>query len=197
MFSLTFMKEVFLSNRSTGAVTPSSRQLAERITDLAEVPGNKVIVEYGPGTGVFTEVILRKKDPDALFFAMEVNEAFVDATRKRCPGVTVYHDCAQNTMQHLKDAGHDRCDLIISGLPWTRFSGTLQDEILESTHEVLRPGGKFLTFGYTISPLMPAGRAFFCHKLRAKFGNVTQSSPIWQNFPPCRVYMAQKSPNHV
>jgi len=191
------MKEVFLSNRSTGAITASSRQLAECITDLAQIPGNKVIVEYGPGTGVFTEVILRKKDPDALFFAMEVNGAFVEATRKRCPGVTVYHDCAQNTLQHLKEADHAQCDLIISGLPWTRFSGSLQDEILQSTYEVLRPGGKFLTFGYTTSPLMPSGRAFFCRKLPDKFGKVTRSSTIWHNFPPCHVYMTQKSMNNV
>lgn len=193
MFSLTFMKEVFLSNRSTGAVSPSSRQLAERITDLAEISGNKIIVEYGPGTGVFTEVIQRKKDPGATFFAMEVNDAFVEVTRKRCPGVTVHHDCAQNTFKYVKDAGAEQCDLIISGLPWTRFPGGLQDEILESTFKVLRPGGKFLTFGYTFSPLMPSGRAFFCHKLPDKFGKVTRSSVIWQNFPPCHVYIAQKA----
>ncbi len=197
LFSLTFMKEVLLANRSTGAISPSSQQLAHTITDLAEIPGNKVIVEYGPGTAVFTEEILRKKDPDALFFAMEVNERFVEATRQRCPGVTVHHDGAQNTIKYLREAGHEKCDLIISGLPWTRFDDALQNEILDATYDILKPGGRFLTFGYTISPLMPTGRAFFYHKLPGKFGKVRRSSPIWKNFPPCRVYIAEKTNGSV
>lgn len=194
MYILTFMKEVVFANRSTGAISPSSPQLAEAITDMAELPGNEVIVEYGPGTGVFTECIMRKKDPNALFFAMEVNESFVEATRKRCPGAQVYHDCAQNTRRYLQEAGHQHCDLIISGLPWSRFDDQLQNEILDATLEALRPGGRFLTFAYTFSSLLPAGRSFLYQKMPSRFARVEHSSTIWRNLPPCRVYIGEKAP---
>ena len=135
---LTFMMEVIRENKTTGALGPSSKALAEVVTDIARLSGAKAIVEYGSGEGVFTEAIARKMDDDALFIAMEINPALVEATRKRCPGVNVVYDGAQNALRHLKSSGRDHCDAIVSGLPWTRFDEGLQDEILDATYEVFR-----------------------------------------------------------
>jgi len=190
--TLTFLKEAVRANRSTGAIAPSSRHLAEKVTDLAGVPRADVIVEYGPGTGVFTETILRKKKPDARFIAMEVNETFVKATRERCPDATVIHDGAQNAARYLREMGCTHCDAIVSGLPWTNFDAALQDEILDATYDVLAPGGRFVTFAYVFSPVMPAGRRFLLHKLPAKFGRVSATRVVWGNLPPCAVYIADK-----
>lgn len=192
VFTLTFMKEVLLANRTTGAIAPSGRKLAEAVTEMARLGGEKVIVEYGPGTGVFTEVIMQKKDPDAYFIALEVNDEFVKATRERCPGVMVYEDSAESAIKYLREAGHDHCDVIISGLPWTRFDDALQDSILNATYEVLRPGGRFVTFAYAFSPWVPSGRKFFKGKLPAKFPKTSVSRPVWKNFPPCLVFTAEK-----
>ena len=186
------MKEVIRANKSTGAIAPSGRQLADTVTDMAQVHQSNVIVEYGPGTGVFTEAILLKKRPDAYFIALEVNEEFVKATQERCPGVHVYHDCAQNARRYLEEAGYDGCDTIVSGLPWTRFDDELQDEILQATYDVLVPGGRFVTFAYAVSPFVPSGRKFFREKLVAQFGPVERSEHIWKNFPPCVVFIAEK-----
>ena len=190
--TLTFLKEAVVANRSTGAIAPSSRFLADAVTDIAGVPRGKVIVEYGPGTGVFTEVILSKKQPDAHFIAMEVNPGFVEATRSRCPQATVIHDGAQHAARYLREAGHEHCDTIVSGLPWTNFDEALQDEILNATYDVLAPGGRFVTFAYLFSPLMPGGRRFLKHKLPAKFGKVSETRVVWANLPPCAVYAADK-----
>ncbi len=189
---LTFMKEVIRDNRTTGAFGPSSRRLAEVVTDLARLDEANVIVEYGSGEGVFTEAVLEKKKPDAFFIAMEVSATLVEATRQRCPAATVIHDGAQNAQQYLREAGHEHCDAIVSGLPWTRFDDGLQNEILEATYNVLAPGGRFVTFAYAMSPLFSSGRRFFFNKLPARFPDVTRVGPIWKNFPPCHVYMAKK-----
>lgn len=186
------MKEVLRANKSTGAIAPSSKQLADVVTELAELSEADVIVEYGPGTGVFTEAILQKKRKDAYFIALEVNPEFVKYTRKRCPGALVIEDSAQNALKHLRAAGYEHCDAIVSGLPWTRFDDALQDEILDATFEVLRPGGRFVTFAYATSPMVPSGKKFFKGKIKKKFGNVRQSKPIWKNFPPCVVFIAHK-----
>lgn len=192
-YTLEFMKGVLKQNKSTGALGPSSRELANVVTDLAELGGKRVIVEFGPGTGVFTEAILERKDPDALFLAMEVNEDFVEATRRRCPGVEVVHDGAQNTLQHLEARGHSACDVIVSGLPWTRFPDELQDEILDATYYVLAPGGHFVTFAYATSPYVPSGKKFFKGKMEEKFDRVWQTKRIWKNFPPCVVFVGEKA----
>jgi len=191
--TMVFMKEVFRANRTTGAIAPSSRRLAEAVTDMARVSEARVIVEYGPGTGVFTEAIMRKKRPEAFFIAMEVNPEFLKATQELCPNARVIHASAENAIPYLREAGHNHCDTIVSGLPWTRFDDALQDRILEATYNVLEPGGRFVTFGYTFSPLVPSGRKFFRGKLPAKFPKTTQSKPIWKNFPPCYVFIAEKS----
>jgi len=190
--TLEFMKEVILSNRDTGAFAPSSRALADVITNIARVSEAKVVIEYGPGTGVFTETILKKLDKDAYFAAFEVNESFVKVLQERFPNTNIYHDGAQNAIKYLREAGHEKCDAIVSGLPWTRFPESLQDEILEATWDILAPGGRFVTFAYSFSPLLPSGRRFLNGKLPKKFGKVIKSPPIWKNFPPCCVYIAEK-----
>lgn len=192
MSTLTFMREVIRANKSTGAFAPSSKALAEMVTDYADLKHADVIVEFGPGTGVFTKVIEQKMKPDALFIALEVNPEFVRATRKACKKVVVYQDGAQNTAKYLKQHGVDHCDTIISGLPWSRFSDDLQDEILDATYDVLAPGGRFVTFAYSASPYLPSGKKFFAGKLVRKFAHVRRSRQIWKNFPPSVVYVARK-----
>jgi len=190
--TLEFMKEVILSNRDTGAFAPSSKALADVITDMARLQGAKVVLEYGPGTGVFTETLLHKLDKDAYFAAFEVNETFVKVLKERFPNANIYQDGAQNAIKYMREAGHEHCDAIVSGLPWTRFPESLQDEILEATWNVLKPGGRFVTFAYSFSPLFPSGRRFLHGKLPEKFGKVEKSKAIWKNFPPCNVYIAEK-----
>ncbi len=186
------MKEVIRENKTTGALGPSSKALAEAVTDIAALAGARIIVECGSGEGVFTEAIYRKMDTDSSLIAMEVNPVLVAATKRRCPGVQVIHDGAQNAAKYLNQAGYDHCDVIVSGLPWSRFDDALQDKILDATYNVLGPGGRFVTFAYAFSPLFKSGHHFFKEKLPAKFPGVKRLGPIWKNMPPCHVYIGVK-----
>ena len=189
--TLNFIRQFVVHPGSTGAIAPSSSGLAELITDEADLPDAEAAVEFGPGSGVFTERILRKLSPDATFFAMEVNSDFVAATQARCPGVTVYQDSAVHTAKYLKRKGHDACDCVICGLPWAAFPETLQDELLATILTVLRPGGRFLTFAYLQGLLLPAGLRFR-RKLKTTFDRVTTTRTVWRNVPPAFVYCAEK-----
>jgi phospholipid N-methyltransferase len=176
---------------SVGAVAPSSWRLAELITDVAELRGASVVVEFGPGTGAFTEVILRKLAPGATFLAIEANKSFVEATRARLPGVTVIHDSAVSVRAHLESLGHSSCDCIVSGLPFASFPPSLQTEILSAAADVLTPGGRFVTFAYTHGLAWPPARRFR-RRLLAAFSEVKVTQTIWQNIPPAYVYRAIK-----
>jgi len=176
---------------SVGAVAPSSWRLAELITDAAGLERASVVLEFGPGTGAFTEVILRKLNPDAAFFAIEANASFADATRKRCPGVQVFHDSAVSVREHLEASGQTSCDCIVSGLPFSSFSPAQQDEMLAAVHDALIPGGTFVTFAYFGSLFWPLGRRFR-KRLREQFSEVSASQMVWRNIPPAFVYRAIK-----
>lgn len=189
--TLNFIRQFVVHPGSTGAIAASSSDLAELITDEADLTNAEAVVEFGPGSGVFTEQILRKLPPNATFFALEVNKDFVTATQARCPGVTIYQDSAVHTEKYLTMQGHDKCDCVICGLPWTAFPQALQDELLATIQTILRPGGRFLTFAYLQGLLLPAGLRFR-KKLNATFDRVTTTRTVWRNVPPAFVYCAEK-----
>ena len=188
---IQFLKQFVLHTVKTGAIAPSSEGLADLITDTAGLHSASAVIEFGTGTGVFTEKILQKIPGETSFFALEINPDFVKATRKRCPEAVVYQDSAANAKKYLGELGINECDCIICGLPWAAFSEELQNELLDTIIDVLKPGGKFLTFAYLQGMLLPAGMRFK-KKLSTRFNSVTKTKTIWLNFPPAFVYCAEK-----
>ena len=186
-----FIKQFFTNPTRTGAVHPSSEQLAELITGTAELKKRKTIVEIGSGTGVFTEKICQKKNNGSEFFVIELNPLFAEQTKKRCPSVNVFNDTAANIRKYLTLKGYSECECIISGLPWASFNEQLQDDILNSLYESMSPGAVFLTFAYLPSLVMPSGRRFR-KKLKDLFGNLHETEVVWNNIPPAFVYSVYK-----
>ena len=188
---INFIKEFMMYPTETGALAPSSCRLSELITDVADLSKAASVLEFGSGTGVFTEMILKKIPNEAAFIAIESNANFVAATKVRCPRATVYHDSAVHARKYLNVHNMSYCDCIICGLPWATFNKQLQDELLSTILDVLRPGGRFLTFAYLQGLLLPAGMSFR-KKIQAYFHNVSTTKPVWLNIPPALVYCAQK-----
>jgi phospholipid N-methyltransferase len=186
-----FIKNFLKSPKYTGAIVPSSDSLAEVMTDLARLKSYDTIVEFGPGTGVFTEKILKKKSRSATFFALEVNPEFADLTRKKCPDAVIYNDCAQNIASYLRVHNKKNCSCIISGLPWAAFDDELQNSIMKSAVDSLSKGGIFMTFAYLHGIFIPGGRRFR-HKLLHYFSKVRRSKVVWCNIPPAFVYLCEK-----
>jgi phosphatidylethanolamine/phosphatidyl-N-methylethanolamine N-methyltransferase len=188
---IQFLKQFVFHPTKTGAIAPSSKGLADLITDAADLSNVSAVIEFGSGTGVFTEKILQKIPEDAKFFALETNSDFVEATRNRCPAALVHHDSATNAKKYLNELGINDCDCVICGLPWASFSEDLQNELLDTIVDVLKPGGRFLTFAYLQGLLLPAGMRFK-KKLSTRFKEVTKTRTVWQNLPPAFVYCAKK-----
>ncbi len=186
-----YIKQFFRDPKSTGSLTPSNEELSELVTDTARLDEMGTVVEIGSGTGVFTEKILEKKNPEALFFAIEINPEFCEATKSRCPSATVYRDSAENMKKYLERHGKDSCDCVISSLPWAVLDHGTQDRIIDVIWSVLKPGGRMITFSYSISMMVPNARRFRSI-LRSRFTNVAKSKTVWSNFPPAFVYSAEK-----
>ena len=191
MSNVQFLKNFILHPNRTGAIAPSTQGLAELITDSADLSNARVVVELGPGTGVFTEQILQKIPKDGTFLAIEANADFAQTTRARCPAAVVQHDSAVNLKSLLEQTGFSHCDRIVSGLPWASFPDELQDKLLAAIDESLASGGRFLTFAYVFGIFLPAGRKFK-KKLERVFRHVQMTRVVWLNLPPAFVYVAQK-----
>lgn len=185
------LKNAFTNPIQTGAIMPSSKELLKLIIQTAKISTRRCVVEYGSGTGVFTKEIRDKLDSDALFFCLETNKEFVDATKKKCPEAIVYHDSAEYITKYLKKNGRTNCDCVISSLPWAIFKPELQERILQATYEALEKGGVFLTYAYLQGMIMPGGKSFK-EQLHKTFKTVRKTKVVWKNLPPAFVYACKK-----
>ncbi|MBI5002271.1 methyltransferase domain-containing protein [Candidatus Woesearchaeota archaeon] len=189
--SLTFLKQSLTEPKKIGAITESSEELAEKIISIAELENVDTIVELGPGTGIFTEKIAESISPSTLFFALEVNEAFVEKTKERCPNTIIYNAGAEEICTYLSLHNKNSCDCIISSLPFASFDEETQDAIFKAIDNALAPNGQFITFSYFYTALLEEGK-HFRKLLRRNFSTVEKSDIVWLNVPPAFVYSCRK-----
>jgi len=188
---VSFLREFITNPVATGSVTPSSRFLAQSIVKGLELSSADAVLEYGPGTGVFTEFVVRGMRPEAKFAAIELNPHFAQAFRERYPSLLLFQDSVTNVKEICDRAGMPRVDCIVSGLPWATFPESLQVQCLEEMMRVLKPGGQFVTFSYVHSQMLAGSRRFT--KLLPDYFKSTSNSPIvWLNVPPAFVYRCRR-----
>jgi len=150
-----------------------------------------VVVEFGPGTGPFTEAILVKLGPGSRLIAIEQNDTFAGILRRKFPDLDLVHGSVETLPQILEARGGRLADCIISGLPWASFDAALQRRIVAAAANSLRPGGSFATFAYVHGLVLPAAWRFR-RLLEATFRDVRQSEIVWRNLPPAFVYHCRK-----
>ncbi|MFN5149335.1 MAG: class I SAM-dependent methyltransferase [Flavobacteriia bacterium] len=87
-----------------GAMAPSSRFLAEKMLQNIDFKEARVIIELGPGTGVFTDRILDKMDPEAKLLVFELNDNFCNALTKRISDTRaiIIHYSAEKIEENLE-----------------------------------------------------------------------------------------------
>lgn len=176
----------------TASIAPSSRFLARTVVADLDLRAADVVLEYGPGTGVLTEFVLRQLRPDAKFAAIELNPRFARIFESRYPSVRLFEDSVGNVQKICATAEMKSVDCIVSGLPWALFSESQQIEFLEATMGVLRPGGQFVTFTYLHSQALLPGAKRFANLLPHYFKTVSKSNVVWLNFPPAFVYRCRR-----
>ena len=182
------MLQTFVRNPwRTGTVVPSSRGLAELMAEDMGLATADTVVELGAGTGPFTRLIAERVKPDALVLAFEIDAALARAAAARVPRVRVVNDSAEHLREHLRAAGRDAADAILSGLPWANFSRDLQERLLRAVVLGLRPGGRFATFAYVPAAHCRRAAASALCSSRASRASRPPRLVYW-NFPPAFVY---------
>src|ERR1700741_2456022 len=102
-----------------GSIIPSSRFLVNAVTRSIDWSRARVIVEYGPGVGTFTQEILRQMRSDARLIVIETNLDFVKFLGESFPDkrLRIEHDSAANVQRILRRHALPGADYIVSGIP--------------------------------------------------------------------------------
>lgn len=152
MSKRAFLKEFIKENKTVGSLTPSSRFLAAKMLEKIDFSQLNVIIELGPGTGVFTRKIVEKLPENVLFLVFELNKEFCEKLTKEFhqKNVHIIHDSADQIESYLSKFGYDFADVIISSLPLANFDEDLRKNIILSSLKVLKSGGNFIQFQYSL-----------------------------------------------
>ena len=178
-----FLSEVFKSGGTIGALSPSSSFLAEKMLHPINFKQANCIVEFGPGTGVFTHKLLEKMNPDALLLTFEVNTQFSEDLKKiKDKRLVVINDSAEKIQDYLKQYHQQSADYIISSLPFAMIPDEVVNTILTNSDNALSENGKYIQFQYSLNAK---------EKLKSFFSEV-KINFTFLNLPPAFIYVCNK-----
>jgi len=182
--SKAFIKEFWKDKKMIGSMVPSSKYLAAKMLDHIPFKNTKLIIELGPGTGIFTEKIIQKLDVTTQLIVLELNSEFYQELKaKICQtNVHIKEASADKIGEIMLELGFEKADIIISSLPLANFSAKLRNSILEVVKESLNENGSFIQFQYSLNAYKNLKQLFPVVKL-----NFTAL-----NFPPAFVYTCSK-----
>jgi phospholipid N-methyltransferase len=177
-----FLRQFFKDRQMVGAVAPSTRFLAAKMLENIDFESAKVIIELGPGNGVFTEIMLKRMAPDAQLFVFELNDDFHKQVADKIddPRAHIIHDSAENISKYVKEAGS--ADAVVSSLPLMVFPEELRSNVVNAAHKALHSDGKYIQFQYSLQSK---------RYLEGIFDQVNIRFTI-RNLPPAFVYTCKK-----
>lgn len=177
---MSFLNEFFKNKSEVGAVAPSSKFLGKKMHGDLDFDNAKCIVEFGPGTGVFTHEIINKMNADCFLLIFETNQRFYEKLKSEINDdrVLVLNESAELVHEKIKEQGYEYADYIISSLPLTVFPKELKENILKNSKKALKKGGEYIQFQYSLNALKI---------LKSTFTNVKLKFTLI-NMPPAFVY---------
>ena len=177
-----FLRSMISHPRRVGAVWPTSRWAVRDLLDMGNLSGARTVVEFGVGTGVYTEEILKRLRPEGAFLAFEIEPdlASTVAARLKDPRLRVINDSAEHVDDYLEGA---KADYIVSSVPFTSLPADVRQSLLEAARGALAPNGQMLVLQYSTTVLPDLERVFAT--IRRRF------SPL--NIPPAFLFACSTS----
>ncbi|MEO9533264.1 MAG: rRNA adenine N-6-methyltransferase family protein [Crocinitomicaceae bacterium] len=179
-----FLSTFFSERKQVGAVAPSSRFLVKSMCNKIDFKNADVILELGPGTGVFTVELLKRAKPTTKIILLELNETFYELLKDRFndPRIEVLYRSADEIEDVLKERNIEKVDAILSSLPLTVIPKEVKERIVSQSYEALKEGGTYVQYQYSLNAKKLLTETF--GKLKMGFVAI--------NVPPAFVYLAKK-----
>jgi len=177
---LSFILQYVTAPRSVGAVAPSSRYLAHKMVRTIDFDTARCIVEFGPGTGVFTHEILQRRRLGTVVIAIERNADFCAQLRRKfatAQDLHIIEGTAERIGEYLQQHGFDQADYVVSGLPFASLPAEIGASILTQAKANLHKEGRFITFQYSLLRKGLINRHFRTMEVVRE----------WRNLPPAYI----------
>lgn len=181
MKKFKFIYQFITNPKTVGAILPSSSFLGDKMIEKINFKKAKYIVEYGPGTGVFTEKLINKRDPQTVILLVENNKNFYSLLKEKYKEedrIFIEYGSAEKIERYLRKYRIPYVDYVISGLPFASLPKNVSNEILLNTTKILKEDGLFITFQYT-----KIKKAFF-----NQFFTKIDMTKEYRNFPPAYIF---------
>jgi len=172
-----------------GAIWPSSERLSRAVANACEFAPSDTIVELGPGTGNFTQLLSERLNQSGRLVALELSETNVQVLRRRFPRGEIHFDSAEHLAKYVRP---QTARGVVSGLAWGNMLPALQDRVMNAVMDALAPGGQFVAFAYVHARWFPTTLRFRKLMFR-EFTRVETTPIIWRNLPPAYVYRCWRS----
>lgn len=186
MGKIDFFK-TFIKDRDVASIIPTSIRCVKKVCNHIDFTEDFILVEYGPGDGVFTRFLLDKMSEGSRLILVEANEDFARHLKETIndPRVSIHNILAGDVEKVIDEADLGNVDYVLSGIPFSFFDKERKREILQATKNILKEGGKFLAYqtsGHLKKPVMEV------------FGNYDIEMEML-NIPPYLIYDVVKNKN--
>lgn len=182
---LFFLRRFLRSPKQVASVWPSSRYLAERMFANLNLATDDVVIEYGPGTGAFTQqvALLQADGVDVRYLGIERDPGLYVMMKRRFPDLDFVRGDAADVVEHVARKRLSPARAVISGLPLILMDHSVIRRIIAATAEVLADDGEFRTFSYVHSyPSKGAGEVR--ELIDTHFEEYRLGRPVIRNVPP-------------
>ncbi len=193
LFLLQFLRHP----QDIGAVTPSSKALAESMTRFVKPSSGaqRRYLEVGAGTGVFTKAILAKLGPNDTLDVAEINPKFCERLQNK------YATHAKISIHNasILDWNPDyQYDGIVSSLPFNAFHADFVSQIFSQLTKIAKSGAVVSYCEYMALPNIK--KFFLASKSKKAFIETLETTAsfekrheiqvdkVYANFPPALVH---------
>jgi len=184
MSKIDFFK-TFIKDRDVASVVPTSLRCVKKVCKHIDFSKDFLLIEYGPGNGVFTKYLLEKMTPGSRLILIEANEDFVRELNETIQDsrVQIHNILAGDVESVLKPEEIGNVDYVLSGIPFSFLKKDRKRQVLTTTKTILKEGGKFVAYqtsGHLKKPVMEV------------FGNYDIEMEML-NIPPYLIYDVVKN----
>ena len=156
------------------------------LRDLDVEPGQAVL-EFGPGTGPFTQAIDERFGEGIDYLGIERDPEFAELLRQRFPRREICTADVADLDALLAQRTRLRPAAVVCGLPLVSMPEDVVDALLRQVAQRLPAGGSFRTFSYVHTMVNPASWSLR-RRMREIFTDFTVRGPVWRNAPPALIF---------
>jgi|ERR1043165_471255 phospholipid N-methyltransferase len=172
-----FLYEAVMHPSMVGALFPSSKKLANRLTQ--QISNNSgLVVELGAGTGAITTALINQKGLFRQLIVIERSAKLSNHLMQRFPELRIIQGDACQLSNLINQSTSVPIQAIVSSLPLRTLSPSIVEKIGIQINHVLVKGGLYIQYTYSLwgKPLCPTPQLKLVHQ-----------QWVWQNLPPARI----------